>query len=267
MAPGATGQFTLTETGNLMYITANTYITINDFNDKTAYFEVLFVAGTDIIIKNVSDFTSYWMPYTPVALVGPRGYTGPEGTNLFTVSGNDISYTSGTTTLSHLKVSTTDYNRLPMGILGQTEITPSSSVQPLTGTTFPAYTNNAYSGTLIGTVAFTSIGPTGPRKVRTNIELNMEDNVSGSTNNNLYLTLYDDTTVLGRFRKTYRNGSYGDTINITHYSSITAGSTKTYKVYGVSDSGTMTISANTGAYDANNPAPSSYITLEDVGMG
>jgi hypothetical protein len=199
----------------------------------------------------------------PFALVGPIGPPGPEGTNLFDVTGSDISYTAGNTTLSQLTINGTDYNRLPMGLLAQSEITPSSSIQPTTGSSFP--TNS--TGTLIGTVAFTSIGPTGPRKIRTNIELNMQDNVSGSTNNNLYLTLYDDTTILGRFRKTYKNGSYGDMVQISHYSNIATGVTKTYNVYGATDSGTMTISKNTGEYDANNPAPSSYITLEDVGLG
>jgi hypothetical protein len=195
-------------------------------------------------------------------MTGPYGATGPTGQSFFIVdSFGNIEYLSGSTTVSRLKVKTTDYNRLPMGILTQKKLT---ALTPKIGTTFP--TADVSNNNLIGTISFTPVGPTGPRNIRTHISLNIEDDVSGSTINNLYLTLYDDSAIIGRFRKTYRNASYGDEMNIFHYSLITSGTEKIYKLYGASDSGTLTISNNSGAYSANLHAPPSYITIEDIGF-
>jgi hypothetical protein len=266
LAPGATGLFGIISHANNIYITANAYITISDSSLSTAYFQVLDIDPyyNQIIIQNKGTETARWSPNAEVALVGPLGPTGQKGSTgptLFTTNGSNISYTDGTTTLSRLTVQTTDYNRLPMGILNQTQIGPSDSNYTVaSGTTFP--TNN--SGNLIGSVTFNTRGPTGQRKIRTHINLNVEDN-SQSTANNLYLTLYDGSTAVNRFRKSYRNGSYSNSINFYHYTTIDADTSKTYSLYGSSSSASIAISGNAGTYDSTTTAPPSFITIEDVG--
>ena len=269
LAPGATGLFSISANGNNIYITANAYITISDSSNHTAYFQVLDIDPfyNEIIIRNVGTQTSHWGPNSHVALVGPMGSTGstgctgPTGPSVFTVSGTNISYTDGTTTLSRLQVNTTDYNRLPMGYLSQTQIGPTGTDYIVaSGTSFP--TNTASN--LIGSVTFSTIGPTGPRKVRTHINLNVEDN-SQSTANSLYLSLYDGSTLVNRYRKTYRNGAYANSMDFYHYSTLDTDVSKTYHLYGSSTSASIAISGNTGTYDSTITAPPSFITIEDMG--
>ena len=269
LTPGATGLFGIIEHSNNVFITANAYITISDSSISTAYFQVLDIDPyyNEIVILNTGTATSYWGPNSEVALVGPigpqgvTGTVGPTGPAIFSQTNNDISYTDGTTTLSHLKVNTTDYNRLPMGHLSQTQIGPTGTDYTVaSGTSFPSnVTNN-----LIGSVSFSTIGPTGPRKVRTHINLNVEDS-SQSTANSLYLSLYDGSTLVNRFRKSYRNGTYANSINFYHYSTLDTEVSKTYHLYGSSTTASMAISGNTGSYDSTITAPPSFITIEDLG--
>jgi hypothetical protein len=267
LAPGATGLFGIIESVNNVYITANAYITISDSSFETAYFQVMDIDPyyNEIVIRNTGTEMSFWGPNAPVALSGPVGYTGPRGQTgptLFSVSGKNISYTDGTTTLSKLTVQSTDYNRLPMGILSQTQIGPTATNYTVaSGTTFP--TNVA--GNLIGSVSFRANGPTGPRYIKTHINLNVEDN-SSSTANSLFLTLYDGSTLVNRFRKSYRNGSYSNSINWYHYSKVDSNITKTYYLYGSSSTASLAVSGNTGTYDNTVQSPPSFITVEDVGI-
>jgi hypothetical protein len=148
-----------------------------------------------------------------------------------------------------------------MGYLSQTQIGPTGTDYTVaSGTSFP--TN--VSGNLIGSVTFSTIGPTGPRKVRTHINLNVEDS-SQSTANSLYLSLYDGSTLVNRYRKTYRNGAYANSIDFYHYSTLDTEVSKTYHLYGSSTSASIAISGNTGTYDSTITAPPSFITIEDVG--
>jgi hypothetical protein len=268
LAAGATGLFKIVEHENNIFITANAFITISDSSLKTAYFEVLDIDPyyNEIVLRNTGTETTYWGKDAPVALLGPRGFTGQKGptgpNSVFTVSGKNISYTDGTTTLSKLTIQTTDYNRLPMGILSQTQIGPTGTNYTVaSGTTFP--TNSA--GNLIGSVSFRANGPTGPRYIKTHINLNVEDN-SSSTANSLFLTLYDGSTLVNRFRKSYRNGSYSNTINLYHYSKVDSNITKTYYLYGSSSTASLAVSGNSGTYDNTIQAPPSFITVEDVGI-
>ena len=272
LAAGATGQVNLVPGDNNAYISANVFVSIVDVFDNTAYFQVKSIDhyNNTMVIENLSDNLAAWGGYAKVTLIGPRGFTGsagatgavgPTGSPIFTESGNDISYTSGTTTLSKLTVQSTDYNRLPMGMLSQTQMGPTGTNYTVaSGTTFP--TNVA--GNLIGSVSFTPIGPTGPRRIKTHITLNVEDS-SQSTANSLYLSLYDGSTLVNRFRKTYRNGSYANSINFYHYSSVSTDSSKTYSLYGSSSTASLAISGNTGTYDSTVTAPPSFITIEDIG--
>ena len=267
--PGATGLFGIISHFNNVFITANAYITISDSSISTAYFQVLDIDPyyNEIVIRNEGTERSSWGANSDVALVGPigkmghTGSTGSTGPNVFTVSGTDISYTDGSTTLSRLVVKTTDYNRLPMGYLNQTQIGPTGTDYTVaSGTSFP--TN--VTGNLIGSVSFSTIGPTGPRKIRTHINLNVEDS-SQSTANSLYLSLYDGSTLVNRYRKTYRNGTYANSINFYHYSTLDSEVSKTYYLYGSSTTASMAISGNTGSYDSTITAPASFITIEDLG--
>jgi hypothetical protein len=244
-------------------------VSIVDVYDNTAYFQVQSINhyNNTMVIKNMSDFTAAWGSLTNVILLGPRGFTGPSGVtgctgpNLFSQSGNNISYTSGTTTLSKLTVQTTDYNRLPMGMLSQTQMGPTGTNYTVaSGTTFPSNV----AGNLIGSVSFTPIGPTGPRRIKTHITLNVEDS-SQSTANNLYLSLYDGSTLVNRFHKTYRNGSYANSINFYHYSSVSTSTSRTYSLYGSSTTASLAISGNTGTYNSTVTSPPSFITIEDIG--
>jgi hypothetical protein len=266
LGSGETGQFTLTETSNLAYISANAILTIGDLTQNTAYFEVVSIAGSSIVIKNISDYRAYWMPNTPVALVGPKG---PTGSCYFTRdSNNNITYTEGTTTLSRVIVNNVDYNKLPMGLLKQYTMESSSTNALISYDDFPV--NSA--SYLVGTVNFTAIGPTGPRNVRTHINLNVAESGTSTAWRDMYLTLYDDSTAVNRFKKHYRESEYTDTLNFYHYASIDAGTSKTYKLYATSNSGTngglstLHISAGVGGYTGMT-APPSYITVEDMGYG
>jgi hypothetical protein len=190
------------------------------------------------------------------------GPTGPTGTNYFNrdPSGN-ISYTKGSTTLSQLYISTVDYNRLPMGMLQQTEIV---STQINTGTTFP---NDQTPANLISTSTFTAIGLGSHRKIRTHISLNVED-VSNSTPKNIFITLYDSTGRLKNFSHAYNN-NLCTSLNFYHYSSIAPGVQTTFYVYALcsSSNSAVNISNNSNTYSTTNVAPTSYVTIEDIGVG
>ena len=229
--------------------------------------QVVSIAGTTVILKNLSEGIAYWMPDAPVALVGPRG---PTGTNYFSRdANNNITYTDGSTNVSQLNVNSVDYNKLPMGLLKQTTFEAASTNALVNYDGFPTNSGGTY---LIGSVQFTTVGPTGPRNVRTHINLNVAETGTSTTWRNAYFTLYDDTTIINRFKKHYRESEFVDTFNFYHYDSIDSGTTKTYKLYGSSTSGTfgststLHVSGNVGAYDGTT-APDSYVTVEDLGLG
>jgi hypothetical protein len=189
------------------------------------------------------------------------GPTGPTGTNYFNrdPSGN-ISYTKGSTTLSQLYISTVDYNRLPMGMLQQTEIV---STQINTGTTFPTTTPS----NLISTTTFTAIGLGSHRKIRTHISLNVEDHDSNSTPKNIFITLYDGAgNRLKNFSHAYSN-NLCTSLNFYHYSSIAPGVQTTFYVYALCSSNSVNISNSSNTYSTTNVAPTSYVTIEDIGVG
>jgi hypothetical protein len=283
---------------NVPFITAGTIIAIADTNVNTAYFQVLelFPQGGVASIKNIGPETTSWTSNAMVTLVGPRGYTGhsghsgpsgpsghtghsgptgpsghtghsgptgPTGSSLFiTDSNGNISYTKGTTTLSQLYVQTVDYNRLPMGILSQTDVINKSILQ-VGAVNFPS--NDVANE--IGSTTFTVVGAntTGTRKIRTHITLNIEDTNTDSTAKNLYITVFDEAgTKLKNFSHAYKD-AFCTTLNFYHYSNISVGTTKTISVYAACSSGTAKISLDTGVY-TNYIAPFSYITIEDIGM-
>jgi hypothetical protein len=148
-----------------------------------------------------------------------------------------------------------------MGMLAQTNVGTISPIQ--SATTFPQNTSTY----LASSTAFTSIGASGPRKVRTHINLNVED-VSDSTPKNIFVTLYDDTgTKLKNFSHAYRN-NLCTSLNFYHYTSIQPGTQKTFYVYvatNTNSTGGANISNNANTY-STNAAPPSFVTIEDIGM-
>ena len=195
-------------------------------------------------------------------MTGSIGMTGPTGASFFDIdSAGNISYTQGTTTLSQLFISTVDYNRLPMGMLAQTNVGTFAPIQ--FSTSFPQ-NSSTY---LISSTTFTSIGAAGPRKVRTHINLNVED-VSDSTSKSIFITLYDETgTKLKNFSHGYRN-NLCTSLNFYHYTSIQPGTQKTFYVYAgtnTNSTGGANISNNANTYNSN-AAPPSFVTIEDIGM-
>ena len=196
---------------------------------------------------------------------GPTGYTGYTGPTLWThTSSPDIAYTSGTTTVSTLYVQSTNYNRQPMGLMTQTQMGPTGSYVIETGTTFPT---DASSNALIGqTPTFQTIGPTGPRKVRTHIQLNVEDTTNVSNGQQLFFSLYDASgVVLNRYVHTYHN-ALSTSLNYYNYETRPTNETNAYSLYGYATSSTATVSTNLGSYNSTNTAPPSYITIEDIGL-
>ena len=164
--------------------------------------------------------------------------------------------------MSQLYVQTVDYNRLPMGILSQTDVI-NKSIVVVGEINFPSndVTNE------IGSTTFTVVGAntTGTRKIRTHITLNIEDTNTDSTAKNLYITVFDEAgTKLKNFSHAYKD-ALCTTLNFYHYSNISVGTTKTISVYAACSSGTAKISLDTGVY-TNYSAPFSYITIEDIGM-
>ena len=266
--PGATGQYYLSAHDNNVYITANVFITISDISDKTAYYQVISINHSTnyIVIQNMSDFITGWSAYAHVALMGPRGFTGttgtagPTGPTVWTQSSNDISYTNGTTTVSTLYVNTVNYNRLPMGMLSQTQIGPTGTNNITNASAFPTNT----SGNLVASTTFNVIGVTGSRKIKTHINLNVED-VTSASNNNLYFTLYDGSTLINNYTHAYRSGNLCTSLNFYNYSSQSIDTEKTFHLYATSTTSSASISANTGTYSTIT-APASYITIEDIGM-
>jgi hypothetical protein len=278
LAAGATGLYYILDSDNNDVITANAFITISDATNDTAYFQVLDVDpyNNQIAIQNIATngATSYWSAGAALVLVGPRGFTGTTGYSgptgvqgptgagsQWTDDGNsNISYTSGTTKVSTLYVDTVNYNRLPMGMLSQTKIGPTGENSITNATSFPTNT----SGNLIASTTFDVIGVTGARKIRTHINLNIED-VTASTNNNLYFSLYDGSTLINYYTHAYRSGNLCTSLNFYDYSSVATDTSKTYHLYGTSTTTSAAISTNTGTYSAGG-APSSYITIEDIGL-
>jgi hypothetical protein len=195
------------------------------------------------------------------------GPTGPTGTNYFNrdPSGN-ISYTKGSTTLSQLYISTVDYNRLPMGMLQQTEIASSTIKSQIDAT----FTNNPLN--LISSTTFTVIGLGSHRKIRTHISLNVDSSYSSvDSPKNIFITLYDqDGNKLKNFSHAYSQ-NLCTSLNFYHYSSIAPGVTQTFSVFAATNSTTSDtyISGNggTNTYSASNVAPTSYLTIEDIGVG
>ena len=165
--------------------------------------------------------------------------------------------------MSQLYVQTVDYNRLPMGILSQTDVINKSIPQVGAVANFPSNDSNNE----IGSTTFTVLGAntTGTRKIRTHITLNIEDTNTDSTAKNLYITVFDEAgTKLKNFSHAYKD-AFCTTLNFYHYSNISVGTTKTISVYAACSSGTAIISLDTGVYN-HYTAPSSYITIEDIGM-
>lgn len=196
---------------------------------------------------------------------GPTGYTGYTGPTLWTpTNSSDIAYTSGTTTVSTLYVQSTNYNRQPMGLMTQTQMGPTGSYVIQTGATFPT---DASSNALIGqTPTFQTIGPTGPRKVRTHIQLNVEDMTNVSNGQQLFFSLYDASgVVLNRYVHTYHN-ALSTSLNYYNYETRPTNETNVYSLYGYATSSTATVSTNLGSYNSTNTAPPSYITIEDIGL-
>jgi hypothetical protein len=267
--PGATGSFSLINSGNNVYITANVFITISDISDKSAYYQVISInhSTNTMVIQNVSNFLTGWSSLAHVAMLGPRGATGatgvagPTGPNVWTQdANNNISYTSGTTKVSTLYVNNTNYNRLPMGMLSQTQIGPTGTNNITNASAFPTAT----SGNLVASTTFDVIGVTGSRKIRTHINLNVED-ITSATNNNLYFTLYDGSTLINRYTHAYRSGNLCTSLNLYNYSSVAVDTSKTYHLYATSTTSGASISANTGTY-SSLAAPASFITVEDIGL-
>jgi hypothetical protein len=270
LSAGATGSYYLSPHDNNVYITANVFITISDISDKTAYYQVLSInhVTNEMVIQNMSDYITGWGSLANVALLGPRGSTGSTGTqgptgpaSQWSNDGNgNISFTSGTTKVSTLLVNTVNYNRLPMGMLSQTKIGPTGTNNVTNATAFPTNT----SGNLVASTTFDVIGVTGSRKIRTHINLNVED-VTSASNNNLYFTLYDGSTLINNYTHAYRSGNLSTSLNFYNYSSVAIDTEKTYHLYATSTTSSACISANTGTYNSGS-APSSYITVEDIGL-
>jgi hypothetical protein len=149
-----------------------------------------------------------------------------------------------------------------MGMLEQAEIV---STKINTGNTFP---DDLTPGNLISTTTFTSIGLGSHRKIRTHISLNVDD-VSNSTPKNIFITLYDGFgNKLKNFSHAYNN-NLCTSLNFYHYSSITPGVQTTFYVYALCSSNSVNgayISNNSNTYSSLNVAPTSYVTIEDIGV-
>ena len=103
---GNTGLLVVYDQSNAAFISANNFITINDVNNNTNYFEVLsssFSSGTTTFtILNLSaDSNAEWGSNANIALVGPRGPTGLGGGIAGTpTEGSYLAYRSGEWTSS-----------------------------------------------------------------------------------------------------------------------------------------------------------------------
>jgi hypothetical protein len=160
-----------------------------------------------------------------------------------------------------LYVNNTNFNKLPIGILSQTKIGPTGCYNIPNNSGFPS----PISSHLLASTTFNVMGVTGPRKIRTHININIED-ITSNNNNNLYLSLYDGSTLVNNYTHAYINGNLCTSLNFYNYSTIPVDTTnKTYHLYACSSTTTSTISSNTGTY-ATVEAPASYITIEDLGI-
>ena len=165
--------------------------------------------------------------------------------------------------MAQLYISSVDYNRLPMGMLAQTEI-DSSTIKSQDNVTFTNNPNN-----LISATTFKVVGLGSYRKIRTHISLNVDSSYNDViTPKNIFITLYDQAgNKLKNFSHAYSH-SLCTTLNFYHYSSIAPGTETTFRVYAATNSTDTYISGN-GAhtYSSTNTAPTSYVTIEDIGVG
>jgi hypothetical protein len=212
---------------------------------------------TPVSFTNVGSITTGPQgPQGPQGQIGVQGPTGPAPiNNMFEVN--------------QLTINGANYNKAPMGILNTTRIGPTgesyNNIQQSTSITdsFPTnFNSNEYK---IASANFQTYGPTGARNIRSHIQLNIQDQNENVEDGELFIGLYDGSNSLQNFKKTFRNtngNEYTDTLQFYHYSELDINLSKTYDLFVSCTKPNIKISQS----NLNYHAPSSYFTVEDIGL-
>lgn len=195
-------------------------------------------------------------PEGPQGPQGPRGQTGPAPV------GNNFD-------VNELTINGANYNKAPMGVLNNIHIGPTGQLyNNVTQSTeftnlFPTdFNSNNYK---IASANFETYGPTGPRNIRTHIQLNIQDENTNVEDGELFIGLYDGSNSLQQFKKSFTNinaNKYTDTLQFYHHSKLNINTPKTYDLFVSCTKPNVKISQSNLTYHA----PSSYLTIEDIGL-